>query len=350
MFLNNISLRNFKNYEDSFYAFAPQGSLIVGKNGIGKTNLLEAISYFTYGKSILNHLDNQLINYSKNNFFIKSEFCINDATTECKAYYDKQKKKVIHIDDKPLKKISDLYHLLQVVYSGPEDIYNIFSTPAKRRQFIDMAIAKVFPVYIDFLRRFRDALIQRNSLMKTDFNQKEKEAWDKTFCEEAKNIVEYRIKFCDLYKDVLKTAHTMIVKNEDIDYSLKLNVFYESDFCSKMTSLLKDNEQKERKYQTSLFGPHLDDFVITLNQKNAMHYASQGQKRSIVIALKIALAYIISSTSNVQPILIFDDTLAELDKSRSTNLLSHLSMKHQIFIASPTSDKYLSTKLPILNL
>jgi len=350
LYIKNIGLRNFKNYEDSFFSFKPEGCIIIGKNGIGKTNLLEAMSYFTYGRSILNHHDEQLISFAKDSFVIKSSFYVNEDTAEFQAFFSKQKKKVIQIENKPLKKISDLYRHVQTVYSSTDDIFNIFSTPSKRRHFVDIAIAKIYPSYIDFLRRYKNTLAQRNSLLKTNFNPKEKEAWDKTFCEEAKSIVEYRIKFFDQYNEFVKKSYGLITGEEEIDILLKLNYYQEHDFVPKMISLLNKNLVHEKKYQTSLYGPHRDDFDITISQKNALHFASQGQKRSIVIALKIALANIITSINNIHPILIFDDTLAELDKSRSSSLLSKLNPNHQVFIASPTLDRYLSIGLPVLDL
>ena len=402
MHIKSISLQNYRNYIDSSFEFSPEGSLIIGKNGSGKTNLLEAISYFTYGKSILNHLDLQLINHGKDSFFVKSCFqkntnCSNDFTavdsskssngfpavdlsnniqamTEFKAYYNSQKKKVLHIDQKPLNKLSDLYQHLQVVYSGPDDIFNIFSVPARRRTFLDMAISKIYPVYIDYLRRFKETLAQRNSLLKKDFSKKEKEAWDRTFCEDAKNVVDIRLRFFEVYRSYFKEAYAMIMDiNENVDIFLKLNVStsslhtlhyqsrmdyssverggkgeYNQDFISYMLSILHENTEKEKKYQTSLFGPHLDDFIVSIYQKNAILFASQGQKRSLVVALKVALANMITDINNILPIMIFDDTLAELDKQRCENLLKNLTGKHQIFIASPTRDRYLELNLPVM--
>jgi len=365
LYITNITLRNFRNYQDSSFEFEQEGSLIVGKNGVGKTNLLEAISYFTYGKSIMNQHDIQIINHEKSNFFLKSVFCRNNLNlehvnssdfilhkndTELKVYYDSSKKKVIHIDRVPLKKLSDLYQHLQIVYSGPDDLCNIFSIPAKRRNFIDMAISKIYPIYIDYQRRFKGALLQRNNLLKSDFSLREKESWDTIFCEEAKNVINYRLLFFEKYKYYFFNSYKMIVdKDEAVDIFLKLN-FYEQDFVPKMMSLLNENQSKEKRYQTSLYGPHRDDFYITINQKNAIYYASQGQKRSIVLALKLALASMISDINNTLPILIFDDTLAELDIQRCRNLLYNLNGKHQLFIASPKIDRYMEIKLPILKL
>ena len=350
MYIKHVSLRNFKNYEDFSFGFEPSGCLIIGNNGIGKTNLLDAISYFTYGRSVLHVPDQQLINYHAEKFNIKSVFSIDNDDTEFNVSFSKEKK-LIRIENNPLKKLSDLYRLLQVVYSGPDDIFRIFSTPAKRRQFMDMAISKIFPVYMDFFRRFKNAHVQRNALLKTNFSPSEKESWDITFCMEAKNIVEYRIKFFDLFKGFFITAYKMIVQeNEEVDIALKLNFNTDGDFVNEMMKVLHLNLQKEKRHQETVVGPHRDDIDILINQKIALFHASQGQKRSIVIAMKIALANIITNITGKNPIMIFDDTLAELDLSRSNNLLTNMIEKHQIFIASPTSEKYLNLKLPVLEL
>ncbi|MCL1827809.1 MAG: DNA replication and repair protein RecF [Candidatus Cloacimonetes bacterium] len=346
MYLTSISLRNYRNYEDSFFSFYPKGCLITGKNGVGKTNLLEAVAYFTYGRSILNQPDHLLINTSKDDFFLKSEFSLNgkeNRHTEFQTYYNKFKKKLIHINNKPLSRISDLYQYIQVIYSGPDDVYNIFSQPAKRRFFLDMAISKVFPGYLFCLRSFKDALLQRNSLLKRSFSKAEKESWDNTYCQASIKVTEFRTRFIELYSKDLKEAYEMFSQNKE-----NVNIYLKTNEVSMDT--LKDNEEKEKKYLTSLFGSHLDDFYLTLNGRFAQNYSSQGQKRSVVIAMKIALSSMITSVNKVNPIMIFDDTLAELDVNRSTALLNRLAADHQVFIASPSLEKYSNIDLPVQEL
>lgn len=351
LLLKNISLYNFKNYEDSFFSFEPQGCLITGENGVGKTNLLEAISYFTYGKSILNNNDQNLIKYTKDDFQLKSHFVLNDYSTEFKVYYNKQKKKIIQVDNNILKKISDLYKLIQVVYSGPDDIFCIYSTPIRRRQFLDMAISKIYPTYIDSLREFKNTLIQRNALLKTDYHITEKSAWDKSFVEAAINVINFRTQFFTDFNPIFRQVYQLIVENEEkIDIKLRLNFYEANNIFSKFIEVLSKSEEKEKRYQSTLYGPHLDDFEISINDKNSLYNASQGQKRSIVIALKLALAKIIFKINMIKPLLIFDDTLSDLDCKRSNNLLSNLLSEHQIFIATPTVNKYLSARLPLLQL
>lgn len=356
MYISNIEILNFKNYIHSIFKFSPEGSFITGLNGIGKTNLLEAISYLSYGKSILNNKDSDLINFNKisnqeNSFFtIKSEFHISEKI-DFLVRYNTKKQKVIKVNEKQIAKISDLYKYVQIVYSSPDDMFNIFSSPAKRRQFLDMAIAKVYPGYIDTLSKYKKTLFQRNNLLKTDYSEKEKKAWDVIFCKDAYDVTNYRKLFIENYKThLVNSYYDLISNNEKLDIFIKYSYNIDSNFVDSMLKTLNEIKEKESKYQTSLIGPHIDDMIIKINNKIAVNYASQGQKRSIVIILKLALSNYITKSINVFPILIFDDTLAELDNERTLKLLSHLSQKHQIFIASPSTEKYSLLKLPILKL
>jgi len=355
LFIKSIKISNFRNYDNFSYNFSSEGTILTGPNGIGKSNLLEAVSYFAYGKSILSNKDIELIQNNENNqllnyFSISSSFVSNNTEIDLFVKNDTSKRKIIKVHDKQIKKISALYKYIQVIYSSPNDIFNIFSTPFKRRQFLDMSIAKIYPSYIESLNNYKNILHQRNVLLKTNFDQKEKNAWDKRFIDEAFTIIEYRQKFISSFKLFFSQAYNeMINENEKVSLLLKLN-FFKDDFKEVMQKELFNIQKKEIKYQTTLIGPHLDDFIININNKNASIYGSQGQKRSIVIALKLGMSSFIHQSLKIYPILIFDDTLAELDKERTLKLLNHLSQKHQIFIASPTLDKYSSVNLPILNL
>jgi len=348
LYIKNIYLQNFKNHTNADFAFAPQGALVVGNNGIGKTNLLEAISYFSYGKSLLNHPDKDLVSFTADHFFLKAVYDINDTDTETKAFYTKDKK-AIFVGEKHLQKLSDLIQLVQIFYSSPDDIYQIFTSPQKRCLFLDMAISKVYPIYIDIYKRFKAVLQQRNALLKTNYTSSVKEAWDTTFAGEAYNIAQYRMKFITEYTQYLKETYLMIIDSkEQLDITLKQNFHSEEDYVQKLLIKLNENSEREKRHQCSLIGPHRDDLHININTKNALYFASQGQKRCIVIALKIALAQMIKNIYNQNPIIIFDDTLAELDTSRSLSLVANLAPHHQIFIASPQPDKYLPTGLPVM--
>jgi DNA replication and repair protein RecF len=356
LYIKKIDIQNFRNYKDFSYNFESQGCIITGNNGIGKSNFLEAISYFAYGKSILSNKDTELLNLNfpqgkENNFTINSQYHTDQTDINFFVRYNSKKQKLIKIHNKQIKKISELYKYIQVVYSSPNDIFNIFSTPAKRRQFLDMSIAKIYPMYINYLSNYKNALHQRNMLLKMNYNHSEKNAWDKIFINEAQNVTEYRKKFITEFKIYFSNAYNdMINEQEKVDISLRLNFNNQANFEEEMLKEIHKINKKESLQQISLIGPHLDDLQINIDNKSANIYASQGQKRSLVIALKLGMSSFIHNSLNTYPILIFDDTLAELDNNRTNKLLNHLSQKHQIFIASPTLDKYSLIKLPLLNL
>jgi DNA replication and repair protein RecF len=214
-----------------------------------------------------------------------------------------------------------------------------------------MTIAKLYPPYLGFLKNFRQSLIQRNSLLKTDFSASEKEAWDHTFSQNAKSVVEYRNRFFNDFSEIFRQTYSNLINdNEKVNIVYKPSIWDETDFEQKMLRYFHDNINREKKYQETLIGPHRDDFYITLNGVDALHSASQGQKRSIVIALKLSIASLIFDVTGICPILIFDDTLAELDIDRTSSLLSHLTQKHQIFVATPEKNKYLISRLPVIEL
>ena len=163
--------------------------MIYGKNGIGKSNLLEAISYFAFGKSIRNSKDLDLINFSKAFFRIEGKFTITDKQYYISAAADR-KKKMIKLDDANISRISELYQYLKVVYFSPEDINIIGGPPSYRRNFIDQAISQYSFSYIELMRSYSRILKQRNALLKTDFDKSEKRSWDLKFAQLSSSIIE----------------------------------------------------------------------------------------------------------------------------------------------------------------
>jgi DNA replication and repair protein RecF len=335
-----MSLRNFRNYEDFSLSFDKRGCIVVGKNGVGKSNLLEGLSYFAFGKSILQNYDNDLIRLNCKDFSINSEFEINNSVNNFFVNYNKEKK-IVKYNDKNIMKLSQLYKLLHIIYSSPDDLNNIYSIPGKRRYFLDLSISKVYPNYIFSLKRYKDVLSQRNTMLKKDYSYKEKEAWDESLCKEAYDVVEYRKRFIQEFSHTVKTEYNRVINSdENIDVEMKFSFDCFDNYIINMKNSLIKNYEKEKKYKETLIGPHRDDFIINLDGLNSFNFASQGQKRSIVIAFKLAIAEIIKKNNLIFPILIFDDTLADLDVERCYNLLTNLSRKHQLFSATPDDHKY----------
>ncbi len=350
MHIKNIILKNFRNYSEKEFQFSHNGSIIVGKNGIGKTNLLEAITYFAYGKSILNSKDSELIRFNHDYYKIIALFNCNSNDINLNVTYKNYK--TITINDVWIRRLSELFQYLQIIYFSPDDINLIIGSPKNRRSFLDMSIYKIYWGYIEIMKMYQSVLYQRNALLKTQFHQAEKKAWDDQIVTLGSDLIDYRLKFLQNFTPVFQNCYESISGNTE-----QIDIEYVSQFKLKNNSIkrdyadyLKKIENTEISNQRTLSGPHLDDIIININQKPVIKYASQGQKRSLVIALKIALAQMIQKMTGTFPILIFDDTLAELDEGRSNNLISLLSKNHQIFIATPNVEHYKHFDLPVLNL
>ncbi len=351
MLISSLKIENFRNYSNFKLKFDPEGALILGENGIGKTNLLESISYFAFGKSFQTSRDLELINFSKAFFRIEAEFVIQNKLHSFEAASDRLKK-VIKINNVNIARISELYKHLKVVYFSPNDTEIIAGSPVFRRSFIDQAISQYSFEYIESLRNYKRVLKQRNALFKTDYSTKEKRVWDEQFARVGTNIIELRLKYLVNFTPLLEKYYEEISGARE-----KLNANYkysfpndDEDIYDNLLAHLLQIEEQEKHQERSLAGPHLDDFDIFIDSHSARNFSSQGQKRSIAIAMRLVQTELIIEKDDDTPILMFDDVLADLDKMRAERIIGMLKGKHQIFIATPNITNYRSFGLPEINL
>jgi len=351
LLISSLKIKNFRNYSDFKLKFNPEGALILGGNGIGKTNLLESISYFAFGKSFQTSRDLELINFSKAFFRIEAEFVIKKKSYSFEAASDRSKK-VIKINNVNIARISELYKYLKVVYFSPNDTEIIAGSPVFRRSFVDQAISQYSFEYIESLRNYKRILKQRNALFKTDYSTKEKRAWDEQFAQVGTNIIEFRLKYLANFTPLLEKYYEEISgAREELSANYKYSFPNDNDdlFNNLMDHLLRIEEQ-EKHQERSLAGPHLDDFDIFIDSHSARNFSSQGQKRSIAIAMRLVQTELIKEKDEDTPILMFDDVLADLDKMRTERIIEMLKGKHQIFIATPNVTNYRSFGLPEIDL
>ena len=343
---------NFRNFENLELNFQPEGALIFGKNGLGKTNLLEAISFFAFGKSFRTGRDQELINFSKAFFRLEAEFNYSGNTHFLEAAADKSKK-ILKIDKMVIGKIGDLYRHLKIVYFSPQDIEIIGGSPSFRRNFFNQAIAQFSFNHILDSRKFFRILKQRNALLKNKFDREEKKIWDEQFIEASVSIIEQRLNYLHKFVPELTELYNVIAGGRerlDVRYKYSFPISQTNDLKSDFRDYLREIEEQEIVTQRTLIGPHLDDFEFLINGKDTRKFASQGQKRSLAICVRLAQARLISKSANEFPIIMFDDVLAELDKIRAGLIVKLLHERHQIFIATPNAKIYENFHLPLLNL
>lgn len=347
MQISSIKIENFRNYSELNLTFDPEGALIIGDNGIGKTNLLESISYFAFGKSFLTSRDLELINFSKAFFRLEANFIINGKEHFFEAASDRTKK-IIKINSANISKISELYKYLKVVYFSPGDIEIIAGSPVFRRNFIDQAISQYSFEYIDALRNYKRILKQRNALLKTEYKEKEKKAWDEHFSNIGVKIIRSRIDYLRRFKPLLEKYFEEISgAKETLSTNYKLSFPNNGDdIYNDFIDHLLQIEKQEKYQERSLAGPHLDDIEISINDHSSRNFCSQGQRRSIAIAMRLAQTELIKEKDDDTPILMFDDVLVDLDNSRTERIVNMLKGRHQIFIATPNISNYQAFSLP----
>ncbi len=326
--------------------------MIVGKNGIGKSNLLEAINYLGTGKSFRTRNDQELVNFNSSFFHIKGEFIHQQNELSISCGFNNEKKR-IKIGEKLLKTTSELFQFIKLVYFSPQDIFLISGPPAIRRAFFDLSISQYDYSYIKILRQYFRILKQRNQLLRTDSKAAEKRSWDQQFVSCAVEIINKRISYLKKFKKQLDLYVSRI--SDDVE---QIAIKYNFSFPQNRTISIEDNffqqiakiKSREEEVHYSLLGPHLDDYQIDLDKQPARFYASHGQQRTIAIAFRFVQANLIHKQDSEPPILMFDDVLADLDSFRTSNILKLLENKYQIFIVTPNPDNYLEYDLDMIDL
>lgn len=341
MRINQLQLENYRNYLKLQLAFAATGALICGENGSGKTNLLEAIAYFAFGRSMLLLQDRDLVRFGEDYFRISADFTYLNKALKIEAAYTNEQKK-ISINEHKIKRISELFKYLKVVYFSPKDIEFTSGNPGFRRFFFDLAISQNSFSYMENLKEYNRILKQRNALLKTNFDKREKLSWDKNFVKTGCEIIRQRNDYMQQFLPYLIEFNEIISDNKDkLTYNYQYSFpLIEDNLEKSYQAYLKNNEAKEIHYQRSLCGPHLDDFYFKLNERSFKKFGSQGQKRSLAISARLVQAKLIADATGDFPILMFDDVLADLDSDRAGRILQLLRDDHQIFIATPNSSHY----------
>jgi len=353
LFLESIELYDFRNYQKGCFRFEPKGALIIGANGSGKTNLLEAIAYCGIGKSIRLHHDEQLLRHNCSSFSLRAKFSLDEGGSFHLHMSFGSKKKLFRLDNNPLRQLSFLIEKVKVIYCAPEDLLLVNGSPRTRRQYFDIAIAQIFPPYMGVLREYLKVIEQRNALLKTHASEAEKSIWDRRFYLSYKEVLRFRRRYLEVLNELFNAPEFRL-----IDYKLHINYqnashlespdhIDERGFLTALAALW----DKEKHYQRSLVGAHLDDYEMSLDAMNLKSYASQGQKRIFVLILKLVQARLISKITGIKPILLLDDILAELDATHAQGVYEICEKDFQVIIAAPR--KELSSvwqNLPIISL
>lgn len=337
MYLSKIKLTNFRNYSEQQVAFSKGINIIYGENAQGKTNLLEALYMFTAGKSFRTQNDTELIKFGCD--FAKAEisFNANGRENTAEIIFNSKKKKLIKLNGLPLKRAGELLGAFRAVLFCPEELSLISGSPETRRKFLDMYISSQKPKYYGILKSYNKILKQKNALLKNGADKNMLEVWNLKLAQEGAKIILYRNAFLKKISEKAAEVQKEISEggeNLNIKYLPSSNINAEQDeekIRENLILAINKREDAEILQKISLVGPHRDDMLFLINGKQAKSFASQGQQRTAVIAVKTAQTELIKEETGEYPILLLDDVLSELDKGRRNFLTGKFENK-QIFI------------------
>lgn len=328
MYIKDIKLENFRNYDKEELKLSPKINIIFGDNAQGKTNILEAIFLCSLGKSFRTNKDKELIKLDKDYSKIEINSSLEDR--DCKINYYMKEKKSFSINGIQVSKTSQILGKLYTVLFTPEDIYILNNEPLKRRRFLNIMISQLRPLYVNNLNTYNKALEQRNLYLKQiKFEKKDEkmlEIWDEQISKLNTNIYNYRKEFIKKLNEKIKKIHLKTTENQE-----NIEIKYITNVNENCKEKLKINRNIDINKGFSTIGVHRDDFEIYINKKPLSIYGSQGQKRTAIISLKLAEAEIIHDEVNEYPIILLDDFMSELDKNRIKNLFENIE-KNQVII------------------
>lgn len=344
MYINSLSLANFRNYEQLDISFSPFTNVIYGNNAQGKTNILEALYLFSQGRSHRSKIDKELIRFGSDSARLGIKF--SDAERDYRAVMQLQRsgKKSIKVNHIQLNKLSMLMNYLNIVMFSPEDLTLIKGAPSSRRRFIDAAISQLYPAYLISLSDYNKALLQKSSLLKTLKRTRDKamlSVWNEQLSCEGAKIMHYRRDFIDLLNGFAQKVQSEI-SDENLVISYVPNIRSEDITEENFYKCLEMHQDREMDFATALYGVQRDDIAVMINGNNARVYGSQGQQRTATLAMKIAHSDYIHHIKGEYPVLLLDDIMSELDKSRREYLAERIRDK-QVFITSTDTDTTKST-------
>ncbi len=317
----DLECKNFRNLENIFISPCENMNVICGENAQGKTNLIEAIWLFTGAKSFRGAKDSDFLKFESKkaicNLNFKSKGIINKATIQF------EDKKSVFLNENKLKSLSSLAGNFNSIVFSPIDLNIVSEGPKQRRKFIDSAICQIYPSYITILKQYVRAVTQRNQIIK-DFKYDSTvsvmlDVFENEIATLGKKIIDMRKRYLELLSEFLPILYDGISNGKE-----NLEVNYLPSTEQYLEKALKESRKEDMFSGKTSKGPHRDDIDFKINGISARSYGSQGQKRSVALAVKLSEAEVINKKTGEYPVILLDDVMSELDKSRQNFVLNHI--------------------------
>lgn len=347
MYLNQLTLTHFKNYNEASFNFSKLVNVFFGKNGAGKTNVLDAIYYLAITRSYFNSVDHQQIQHGEQFFAIQGNLFKEEQSMALRLYFQKGLGKKLLVQQKEVDKFSDHIGQMPVVMIAPGDIQLIYEGSEERRKFIDLLISQCNRVYLHELQVYQRSIEQRNQLLKDFyenryFNRELLGVYNEQLINSGSYIHRIRHEFIDVFSPLFLNNYARLAgTNEAVSLS------YESDLNRiSFPELLRQSESADIDLLRTTKGIHKDDWAFLIERQLLKKFGSQGQQKTFIIALKLAQFQYLHLQKGVKPILLLDDIFEKLDQHRLAELFKWMSegLFGQIFITD-TQEKRLRDML-----
>lgn len=325
MNIRSIELKNFRNYENLEISFDEGTNILFGDNAQGKTNILEAAYMSGTTKSHKGSRDREMIRFGEEEAHLKTVVVRGGREYQIDMHLKKNRAKGIAIDKIPIKKASELFGILNIVFFSPEDLNIIKNGPVERRRFLDSELCQLDRIYLADLTNYNKILAQRNKLLKDMIYRPSLSdtlpVWDIQLIETGKKIIRRRKQFVDELREIVSDIHYRISGGKEelfLKYEPNIDdIFFEDE-------LSRAKEKDKKLCQTSV-GPHRDDLLFSIGDVDIRKYGSQGQQRTSALSLKLSEIELVRKSISDTPVLLLDDVLSELDSSRQNYLLNNIS-------------------------
>lgn len=328
MYIKNLQLKNFRNYEELNIELNNGVNVFIGDNAQGKTNILESIYYCSLAKSHRTSKDKELVNWDKSEAYIKAYIAKNrlDKKIEIKIFRDG--KKGININSIKISKIAELIGVFNAVLFSPEDLKIVKESPSHRRKFLDMELCKLNSKYYHNLVQYNKALNERNTTLKKWGENLESviEVYNTQLAKYGSYVIKERLKYIEMLNKKGKLIHSEITSgNEEIGFDYITNLKDIGNIEQELKETLDRSIKHDFEKKTTSYGPHRDDFSIRINGVDTRNYGSQGQQRTSVLTIKFSSLEIIKDETGEYPVLLLDDVLSELDLNRQRYILNSIN-------------------------
>lgn len=343
MYIKNIKLQNYRNYQNVNIDLDKNINILYGNNAEGKTNFIESIYLTGTTKSHKNVKEKEVINFNSDVSHIKIILNKNDKDNVIDVQLNKELKKGIALNGSKINKLSEYIGFMNIIMFSPEDLNIINNSPEVRRKFINIAICQIDKIYVNYLLKYNKLLNERNALLKDLYYAKNGnkeslleilEALDEQFIEYGSNIIKKRIyhilnlknKIIDIYKKISNEKEDINVKyiSKIFEENEDTKISNENDINKLFREKTKKNIESDIKNMNTKYGPHRDDIIFNIDNKNVRTFGSQGQKKTIAITLKLAELLSIKEKINDTPILLLDDVFSELDEGRQKMIIENI--------------------------